>query len=117
VQNNAFVDMDRVETKQGSQKKIINEIETYIQEGGGEYEDWYVGLTDDPFGPITEALLLQKVQSERLLYIETSSPQIAQAVADYFVSLCGTDGNISTNEINRACRSLYVYKKAAHLVC
>ena len=108
--------MDGIETKQGGQEQIINEIETYIREGGGEYEDWYVGLTDDPFEPINEALLLQKVQGERLSYIETSSPQIAQAVADYFVNLCGTDGNLSTKEINRACNSLYVYKKATHLV-
>lgn len=108
--------MDRFETKQGDQEQIINEIETYIREGGGEYEDWYVGLTDDPFEPITEALLLHKVQGQRLTYIETASPQIAQTVVDYFINLCGTDGNLKTSDISRACNSLYIYKKATHLV-
>ena len=108
--------MDGIKTKQGGQK-IIDEIEAYIQKGGGEYEDWYVGLTDDPFEPITEAKLLGKIQSERLLYVETPSPQIAKVVTDYFVNLCGTDGNLSAKNGNREYRSIYVYKKAAHLVC
>jgi hypothetical protein len=116
AQRDVSGDMERLETQKRGQEQIIDEIETYIREGGGEYEDWYVGLTDDPFEPINEALLLQKVQSERLSYIETSSPQIAQAVADYFINLCGTDGNLRTKEINRAFNSIYVYKKDTHLV-
>ena len=112
----AFDDMNGITTKQSIQKQIIKEIETYIREGGGEYEGWYVGITDNPMEPVNDALLLQKIQGERLVYIETSSPQVAWNVADYFVNLCGTDGNIRTNEINRACNSIYVYKKAAHFV-
>lgn len=108
--------MDGIEIKQGGQKQIINEIETYICQGGGEYEDWYIGITDNPMEPVNEALLLQKIQGGKLAYIETSSPQIAWAVADYFVNLCGTDGNLNMEGISRVCNSLYVYKKATHLV-
>jgi hypothetical protein len=97
-------------------KQIIEQIETYIREGGGEYEDWYVGLADNPIEPVTETLSLHKVRGQRFTYIETASSQIAQAAADYFVNLCGTDGNLKTNDISRACKSLYVYKKAVHLV-
>jgi len=110
-------DIDKLRTEVASDpKQIIEQIETYIREGGGEYEDWYVGLTDNPIEPVTETLLLRKVQGQWLTYIETTSSQIAQAVADYFVSLCGTDGNFNTKEITRACNSLYVYKKPPHLV-
>jgi hypothetical protein len=97
-------------------KQIIEQIETYIREGGGEYKDWYVGMTDNPIEPVDEALLLNKVQSHRFTYIETISSQVAKTVADYFVNLCGTDGNFSTKEISRASKSVYVYKKATHLV-
>jgi hypothetical protein len=97
-------------------KQIIEQIETYIYQGGGEYEDWYIGLTGNPIDPVTEAFSLHKVQGQRLAYFETTSSQIAQAVADYFVNLCGADGNLGTNEISCACKSLYVYKKATHLV-
>jgi hypothetical protein len=96
--------------------QIIELIETYIREGGGEYEDWYIGLTDNPIDPVSEASSLHRVQDQRLTYIETTSPQIAQAVADYFINLCGTDGKVSRKELGHACNSLYVYKKAAHLV-
>jgi hypothetical protein len=97
-------------------KQIIEQIETYIREGGGEYEDWYVSVTDNPLEPLNEVLSLHKVQSQRFTYIETISSQIARAVADYFVNQLGTDGNLGTKEISGACKSLYVYKKAAHLV-
>ena len=106
-----------LEMKQGGQKQVIDEIETYMRLGGGEYEDWYVGITDSPLEPFTEAILYQKVQSEMFLFIETSSPNIAQAVADYFINGCGTDGCIDLNKTNRDQSSLYVYKKAVHLVC
>ena len=109
--------MDEIAIKRGSEEKIIAEIETYIREGGGEYDDWYVGLTDNPMEPVKKALLLKKVQGERLAYIETSSPQIALAVADYFINLCGTDGNLIKKEITPGCNSIYVYKKAAQLIC
>jgi hypothetical protein len=118
ARGNSFINgIDEFRTKVDSDsKRIIEQVETYIREGGGEYEDWYVGLTDNPIEPVTEALSLHKVQGQRLTYIETTSSQIAQAVADNFVNLCGTDGNFSTKEISRACKSLYVYKKATHLV-
>ena len=96
--------------------QIINQIKDYISEGGGEYRDWFVGISDDPIHPIIEVTLLHKVQNHRFTYIETISPQIAKAVADYFVNGRGTDGNLSENDRGGICRALFVYKKAAHLV-
>ena len=97
------------------QKQIIDEIEAYICQGGGEYEDWYVGVADNPLDPIDEAMLFHKIQNHTFLYIETVSPQVANAVFDYFVNTQGTDGIVSEKEINRFCQALYVYKKALHL--
>jgi hypothetical protein len=97
--------------KMGNEKQIITQIETYIHQGGGEYSDWYIGLADNPLDPITEAFRLQKVQNHRFTYIETLSHDIAKAVADYFINVCGTDGIISET---KTCDSLYVYKKAEY---
>jgi hypothetical protein len=117
-QGNSFMDsIDECRTELASNsKQIIEQIETYIREGGGEYKDWYIGMTDNPIEPVDEALLLNKVQNHRFTYIETISSRVAKTVADYFINLCGADGHFSTKEISRACKSLYVYKKAAHLV-
>ncbi len=98
------------------QKQIIDEIETYISQGGGEYQDWYVGMTDNPIDALTEASLFHKVKNHRFMYIETISEQVAKAVADYFVNVLGTDGNLYDEGKVGACLAIYVYKKAVHLV-
>ncbi len=100
----------------GNQKHIIEQMETYIRQGGGEYEDWFIGLADNPIVPITEVSRLRKVQNHRFTYVETISIEVAKAVADYFINACGMDGNISETEKDDACRALYLYKKAEHLV-
>jgi hypothetical protein len=99
-----------------NEKHIIAQIEAYIRQGGGEYSDWYIGLADNPIDPITEASRLNKVQNQRFTYIETVSHQAAKAAADYFLNVCGTDGDISDTDAIRSCRALYIYKKAANLL-
>jgi hypothetical protein len=100
----------------GNEKQIIDQVEAYIRQGGGEYGNWYIGLADNPIAPIMEVTRLNKVQSHRFTYIETVSPQAAKAVADYFLNVCGTDGNPGDIDINRPCRAIYIYKKASHRV-
>lgn len=99
----------------GNEKHIIAQIEAYIRQGGGVYGDWYIGLADNPIDPITEASRLNKVQNHRFTYIETVSHQVAKSVADYFLNVCGTDGNLSDIDTIRPCRALYIYKKTANL--
>ncbi len=99
-----------------NEKNIIAQIETYICQGGGEYGDWYIGLADNPIDPITEAFRLHKVQNHRFTYIETISHQVAKFVSDYFLKICGTDGNLSDIDTSHPCRALYIYKKAANLI-
>jgi hypothetical protein len=100
----------------GDEKNLIAQIETYICQEGGEYGDWYIGLADNPIDPITEAFRLHKVQNHRFTYIETVSHYAAKAAADYYVNVCGTDGNLSDIDTTRPCRALYIYKKAANLI-
>ncbi len=100
----------------GNEKHIIAQIEAYIRQGGGEYSDWYIGLANNPIDPITEASRLHKVQNRRFTYIETISHQVAKSVADYFLNVCGLDGDISDIDAIRSCRALYIYKKAANLL-
>jgi hypothetical protein len=98
----------------GSQQQIIGEIEAYICRGGGKYQDWYIGIADDPIGPIDEALLFHKVENHRFICLETISQQVAIAVADYFVNILGTDGNLYEGNRGKPCQFLYIYKKAVH---
>jgi hypothetical protein len=100
----------------GDQKHVIEEVETYIRQGGGGYGDWFIGLADDPIAPITEVSRLHKVQNHRFVYVETMTGEVAKAVIDYFIDACGMDGNISEKERDGSCRALYLYKKADHLV-
>ncbi len=99
----------------GNQKYIIEQMETYIRQRGGEYEDWFIGLADNPIAPIAEVSRLHKVQNHKFTYIETISGEVAKEVADYFINSCGMDGNISETEKDGACRALYLYKKADRL--
>ena len=103
-------------TAVGNQKYIIEQMETYIRQGGGGYKDWFIGLADNPIAPITETSRLRKVQNHRFTYIETMSVEVAKAVADYFINACGVDGNTSEARKDNACLALYLYKKAEHLV-
>jgi len=96
--------------------QIINQIKEYICERGGEYRDWYVGISDNPIDPVMEVSLLHKVQSHQFTYIETISSKIAKEVADYFVNTLGTDGNLNEKETIDRCQAIYVYKKAARTI-
>jgi hypothetical protein len=97
-----------------SQQQIIDEIKAYINRGGGKYQDWYVGITDNPISAIDEALLFHKVDNHRFICLETVSRQIAMPVTDYFVNALGTDGNLCEDNSGRPCQFLYIYKKAVH---
>ena len=99
-----------------NEKHIIAQIEAYIRQGGGEYGDWYLGLADNPIDPIMEVTRLRKVQNQRFTYIETVSHQVAKSVADYFLDVCGIDGDISDIDAARLCQAIYIYKKAANLL-
>ena len=94
----------------------MDEIKTYIRMGGGEYEDWFIGLADNPMDPINEALLFHRIQSHLFLYIETVSTQLATNVVNYFIITLGTDGFISKQRIQKGYKALYVYKKAVNLI-
>jgi hypothetical protein len=98
-----------------NQRYIIEQIETYIRQGGGGWGDWFIGLADNPMAPVIETSRLGKVQNHRFTYIETISVEVAKAVADYFINSCGMDGNTSELQKDGTCRSLYLYKKAERL--
>ena len=93
-------------------KQIIDEIETYIRRGGGQYRDWYVGIADNPINPIGKTEFFHKVQSHRFMYIETASTRESRAVAGFFVNILGTESNLDDDQANGDCRAVFVYKKA-----
>jgi len=99
-----------------NQKYIIEQIETYVRRGGSGYENWFIGLADNPITPIKEVSRLRKAQNRTFAYVETMSSETAKTVADYFINVRGMNGNISETKKDDACRALYLYKKAEHLV-
>ena len=102
-------------TAVGDRKYIIEQMETYIRQGGGGYGDWFIGLADNPIAPITEVSRLRKVQNHRFTYVETMSGEVAKAVADYFIDACGMDGNISQAQIECGCLAYTFIKKPSVL--
>jgi hypothetical protein len=108
--------VEDIDETMNDEKNIIAQIETYICEGGGEYGDWYIGLADNPIDPIMEVTKLHKVQNHMFTYIETISHQVAKFVSDYFLKVCGTDGDLSDIDTSRPRRALYIYKKTANLI-
>lgn len=107
---------DSGHTAVGDKKYIIEQMETYIRQGGGGYGDWFIGLADNPIVPIMETFRFRKVQNHRFTYVETMSGEVAKEVADYFINACGMDGNISESQRDGGFRALYLYKKAEHRV-
>jgi hypothetical protein len=85
-------------------KKIVADIETYIEECGGNYSDWYVGITGD----ITQRLFGDHnvdEDNDNCCWEEATSSKIARAVEKHFIEKHGTQGGPGGGDDD----SVYVY--------
>lgn len=90
-------------------QEAIEQIKDYIQQRGGNYNFWYVGICQGAHDIIFDVL---KMSSQFWMYIETESPQIAKEVLDYFVNTVGAKKDAGSTDHYEISSTVYVYKKA-----
>jgi len=84
--------------------KIIAEIKTHIKECGGNYSDWYVGITANK----DQRLFVDhnvKENGGAWISYKASSSDLTRAVEKYFIDDCKTKGGPGGGDDN----SVYVY--------
>ncbi len=93
-----------------SKQKIIDDIKSYMQEHGGDYSDWYVGISKDTNDRLFNG---HGVREKGVwIYRTAESSQTARDIEDYFVNTLGTDGG--TGGGDETSNMVYAYKKAIH---
>ena len=95
------------ETKQ----EIISEIDSHIEDSGGGYSAWYVGVSKDA----RDRLFNQhgvKEKGDSWIYRAASSSKIAREVEAHLVDKLGTDGGSGGGD--ETATMVYAYKKARH---
>ncbi|MCK4788816.1 MAG: hypothetical protein KAV87_34055 [Desulfobacteraceae bacterium] len=94
-----------------SKQEIIDDIKSHMQKRGGEYSDWYVGISKDAKDRLFNGHSV-KEKEDMWIYTTASSSQVAREVEDYFVNTLNTDGD--TGGGDNTSDMVYAYKKAAH---
>jgi hypothetical protein len=93
-----------------SVQQIKYEILAYIKEFGGDFSEYYVGLTDDPQKALFSTHKLDR-KKDPWLYKQALTHQAARTAHEYFLNLLKTDGApASDNSEDTDC--VYVYKKS-----
>ena len=94
-----------------SKVQIVKAIEEYILTHGGDYSEWYVGITRDIkfrlFGD-------HNVHEDDDLWIfcHAYSNEAARKVESYFVNILDTDGGTGGGDEDTT--YVYAYKKSLH---
>jgi len=91
-----------------SKQEIISDIEGHIQKGGGGYNAWYVGISEDA----EDRLFNEHKVKEWYIYRQASSSQVAREIENYFVNVRDTDGGTGGGDENTD--MVYAYKKTAY---
>ncbi|MDH4211777.1 MAG: hypothetical protein OEV79_10075 [candidate division WOR-3 bacterium] len=90
--------------------KIVVEIKNYIEQHGGNYPFWYVGLAEQP----EEELIARGVNLDldRYVYLTAACMEDAKNVKQYFITRLGTDGD-PRGIVDQKALNVYAYKKNA----
>ncbi len=88
-------------------EEIIQKIKDHIMLHGGEYIEWYVGISEEP----ETRLAAHKVRKPNIpfLVLDCKSTKIARAVEDYCHDVLGCDGDKGGGKNPHY---VYVYKKS-----
>lgn len=94
-----------------SVQQIKYEILAYIKEFGGDFGDWYVGVSGDPLNTMLTHHRVDK-EADIWLYKQALTFTACRTVQRYFLERLRTDGvSVSTGEESEDC--VYLYKKSA----
>jgi hypothetical protein len=103
------VDKNEMDNKiSASAQETIDDIQTYIEERGGKYSDWYIGACQEVQDII---LKMYQANSRGWTYCETPSPQVAKEVLGYCVNTLGIAGDVNIRDVDSLSRVVYVYKR------
>jgi len=94
-----------------SKQDIINDINAYIQKGGGGYRAWYVGISKNAHDRLFGSHNVRDGY-DWWIYRQASSSQIAREIESYFVNSLGVDGGSGGGDVTAD--EVYAYKKAAN---
>ena len=89
-----------------TREDTIREIEKYISENGGEYPDWYIGVTSNPDDRLFNAHRVAK--NGVWIYCPCTNSEIARSIEDYFLGEQGTMGGPGGGDDNAT--FVYAYK-------
>jgi hypothetical protein len=94
-----------------NKQEIINDINAYIQQGGGGYGSWYVGISKDARDRLFSSHNV-KEEGDWWIYRQASSSQVAREIEYYFINSLGTDGGTGGGDVTADI--VYAYKKRPH---
>ncbi len=90
---------------------IINNIKSYIDNVGGSYSEWYVGISKDARYRLFVEHSVDE-NSDNWIYRTAFNSEIARQVEKYFLDIIGTDGG--TGGGDDSTNMVYAYKKNSH---
>lgn len=94
-----------------SEEQIKKEIKEHIQNRGGSYSDWYVGISEEPRKRLFEEHGVNE-KTDAWIYRQATSNKVARRIEKYFVDVLGTDGAPGGGDVNTI--YVYAYKKKSH---
>ena len=86
---------------------IIRDITKYMEEFGGYYSDWYVGIASSPKERLFDAHNVEKDGGNGWIYLEADTESIAREVESYFINQKKTRGGTGGGTYPRY---VYAYK-------
>jgi hypothetical protein len=93
-----------------SVQQMKYEILAYIKEFGGDFGDYYIGLSDDPKRDLVDKHNVD-LEKDPWLYKQALTFQAARTTQDYFLSRLHADGaRVEHGGEDTDC--VYVYKKS-----
>ncbi len=93
-----------------SVQQIKYDILAYIKEFGGDFSDWYVGISADPKKTMFEEHRVHQ-DNDIWLYKQALTFTACKTIQDYFLQILKTDG-IAITEGDEDTDCVYLYKKS-----
>ena len=91
-----------------SEQQIKTDIQAYINQRGGAYGVWYVGISKSAQDRLLNGHSVDE-KNDQWIYRTANSSAAARNVEDYFVKTLGTDGSGGGGDENSD--MVYAYKK------
>jgi len=86
-------------------------IKNYIDQNGGDYPSWYVGIAANPKDRLIKDHNVD-IDNDNWIFSTAESAEAARIIEQYFIEILKTDGGPGGGDENT--RSVYAYKKSPH---